>query len=922
MTSKRVRWSIDRVTGELIEELLGVWGEGCDLTYCIDVLAVELARSPWAGSQYEAEICVQLQRKLGSSYRELPDLLRWYLADEQVAFRASIRLRMTPHTTVEPERLQKREEYRGLRELALADLLDVLGRDFRRSEEYWESELSEWIPRDEFQALQARFVEEWAQKRGLDHLPDEEQLSAIGSTWKNTIVVARAGSGKTDTIVNRCLFLIDRCGVPPESVLVLAFNAQAAAVARDRIASMLSGPQPHVMTFHALAHAVVKPSEQLLADESDRRPVLSRVVQGCIDEYRRGAGYDLIRDLMMSRYRGDWTRIEHGGFNLEKQELYRYRLGLQRESLAGDYVRSDGEKVIANFLFEHDIPYIYEKPFYIGGVTFRPDFYLTEQKIVIEYFGMLGDPDYDELTADKKTMWSRRPERFVGIDRTDHGSLVAELKSRLVGMGVPVRRLPEREIWRRIEMRAIDRLTKAVTAFLSRVRSRGWLPEDLRRQIEIHETAVPDESVFLSLALEIYARYLAICGRRGLDDFSGLIMRATDALKSGKTRFESRWSSGDLARLRYVMIDEYQDFSPVFNDLTDEIIRASGANLCAVGDDWQSIYGFAGADHVYFGEFESRTVNSRRLYLSTNYRSLGAIVQAGNAVMSGNGRRGRTKLGGGRVLLADTGNLELSEPELEHWRGDRLTAGLCRIVRRELAAGRHVAVLSRTKKAVEQTIRKIHEQLPDFQQEMVSGCTAHNFKGQQRDSVVILDASARKFPMLHPDSLFVRIFGEEVEDTIEQERRLFYVAVTRARSNLFFLLDDTQMSPFLEDIERTGLLEYLDWTEWDLSDSPVRGTQIIVKNRTTRGGGTWHIKHALATTQFRWSAARRCWWRQVPEDSLECEAFLAAAEWIVDADAVEVLFVRNGRVPVVYHVDGGIARYVSGADELDCPMDR
>ncbi|MHC5732844.1 MAG: PDDEXK family nuclease, partial [Nostoc sp.] len=88
--------------------------------------------------------------------------------------------------------------------------------------------------------------------------------------------------------------------------------------------------------------------------------------------------------------------------------MLRYRRSLPREGLDGNYYKSFGEKVIANFLLEHNITYKYERNFWWDGINYRPDFTIVtgeNQGIVIEYFGLEGDPDYDIMSEQKREYW-------------------------------------------------------------------------------------------------------------------------------------------------------------------------------------------------------------------------------------------------------------------------------------------------------------------------------------------------------------------------------------------------------------------------------------------------------------------------------------------------------------------------------------
>ena len=95
------------------------------------------------------------------------------------------------------------------------------------------------------------------------------------------------------------------------------------------------------------------------------------------------------------------------GYGPEAREILRYRRSLGRVTLDGTYVKSFGEKVIANFLFEHDIEYKYEWRFWWDGRNYHPDFTIftgARGGIIIEYFGMAGDPYYDFFLTTSNVM--------------------------------------------------------------------------------------------------------------------------------------------------------------------------------------------------------------------------------------------------------------------------------------------------------------------------------------------------------------------------------------------------------------------------------------------------------------------------------------------------------------------------------------
>lgn len=203
--------------------------------------------------------------------------------------------------------------------------------------------------------------------------------------------------------------------------------------------------------------------------------------------------------------------------------------------------------------------------------------------------------------------------------------------------------------------------------------------------------------MFLDLALPLYAGYLNRLSATGEEDFDGLMLRAGQAVAGGVTKFQRKLNSGDISLLRYICIDEFQDFSNLFYRLLVAIRSVNPeVELFCVGDDWQAINGFAGSDLKFFNSFEDYIGKSRRLYISTNYRSANSIVAIGNSLMSGLGKSASSyKKSSGKVLLS---NLNLFEPSLiesERHPGDILTPAVLRVTNNALATGLDVVLLSR-----------------------------------------------------------------------------------------------------------------------------------------------------------------------------------------------------------------------------------
>ncbi|MDK2410267.1 UvrD-helicase domain-containing protein [Aphanizomenon sp. PH219] len=471
----------------------------------------------------------------------------------------------------------------------LQNIKDEFENNFLNADNFYQLHCNEYISFQEYKSEKSKYIQNWV-KTNLNFSHDLEQAAAIGTVENHIQVIARAGSGKTSTLVNRAIFLQKHCGIAPGEMLLLAFNRKAAEEIRESLKLQLQNSVPHAMTFHALAYALVHP-ENILFDEPDGEQKQSRALQIVINDYLRDTiFYAKIRDLMMAAFHEDWERIISGGYDKTPEEMLRYRRSLPREGIDGKYYKSFGEKLIADFLFEHGIKYKYERNFWWNGINYRPDFtILTGEKegIVIEYFGLEGDPDYDDMSHEKREYWANRPNwQLIALSPRplkDQGAEVfcELLKDKLENLGIQCNPLSEETIWSRIKDRSIDRFTTVVKGFIQRCRKLSLTSEELGQIIYKHECVSKIEKQFLDLAYRFYKSYLRCLEDRGEEDFDGLMQKAVEVLASGQTIFRRKSGVGDLKSLRYIMIDEYQDFSELFYNLIEAIRKQNPVeNYC------------------------------------------------------------------------------------------------------------------------------------------------------------------------------------------------------------------------------------------------------------------------------------------------------------------------------------------------------
>ncbi len=856
-------------------------------------------------TETEQEIITQLQELLSrTEWERLPELISLRHSGQLEELESDRKRRQEQEELLvrkrheEEERQRQEQEVKEKKSVLLQRIRTAFESDFLSADKHFQTDPDRHLlPDVEYSELKSKFLQEWAKKH-LDLDLDLEQATAAATFGGDTLVVARAGSGKTRVLVSRALFLQEHCSVSPNQILLLAFNRDAASEMKRRLEKHLGDNLPYVMTFHALAYALVHPDEELLYDDPASKTLkLSQEIQRIIDEHLKSEqDRTKIRDLMLMHFRDDWERIVSGRFDLPAQEFVKYRESLTRETLNGEYVKSFGEKLIANTLFRYGIEYKYQRSFRWNGVNYKPDFTIFcpgSRGVIIEYFGARDDPDYDKMDDQKRRFWkSMKGWTFLEFSPRDIAGGAEEFSQELIRIltakGVTGRYRSDEEIWQIIRDRAVDSFTNAMKSFVNRCRKTNLSADELNNLIASHASITESERLFLELASTIYSEYLDRLRLKQKQDFDGLMWEAIKCVEKGQTQFSRnrRRECGDLRALRFVLVDEFQDMTETFYRLLKGIscVNPSVEFFC-VGDDWQAINGFAGSDLKFYQNFEEMFRSPSRVVASTNYRSPIQVVNIGNALMRGKGTPAKpNKSETGYVRKGSFSDFTPNAEEQKHHNGDEATPAVLRIVQRLLAAGDNVVLLSRRNgvpwyvdynsprakdlDALEQFAEHVRSFFPKEDRKRISVSTVHKYKGREKDAVILLDAQKGSFPLIHPDWIFLRVFGDDLERIVEEERRLFYVALTRATRALIILSESSEReSPFLRDIQAKIDLQPISWSELP-PISFKKGPMIEV-----RISNAYQIRDQLKKVGYRWNDEHKYWYKSFYLGEFDWKAF-------------------------------------------------
>ena len=722
--------------------------------------------------------------------------------------------------------------------------------DFIKSKSFYD-ENQNFIKKSEYLELKSHWIKEYLKTVWSIDI-NEEQANAIAKESQNVLITARAGSGKTRTIACRAIFALEQENINPEEIMILAFNKKAAEEISSRIDLDLNYKKFNkrtARTFDSLAYGIINPNEDILIDDSNNQ--LTKFIQNLYTN--KNIWNENFKEKIYKLYRAD----NQTGFlkGLSKNTLHVYYRNERKITLDNIKVKSNGEKWIADFLFEHNISYKYEKVLTQHNFRlYKPDFTIfdndSKQEIILEHWGIDENdklkqvPEYWIKTWDdyyKEMEWKRGLCNQKGkilvetsiVDLNNGRKNFEELlKNRLESVGIKCKKLSKEEILDKIEHRYKDKIALGFANFIQRAEKEDFKPKDIKSKINNIVLSQRNKE-FIELAVILYDEYQKKLKEEKKTDFGNIMIRAID--KIDKTKGECKITIGEktikIKDIKFLLIDEFQDFSKLFYKMVSAIKKYNPAlKLFCVGDDWQAINGFAGSNLEYF-KFENFKnlfgTNSEYGALTYNYRSTPSIVDAGNNVMKGFENPAKAfkseKSGGVSIIYIDNTDFNIHNKEDSQYMFDseykkyfsthhRYFKECYKIIENNL--DKTFIIMHRTNCLCQyydlyefknELIRLLYKNTGNNFENKIRIDTVHKSKGAEADIAIILECTNDNFPLIHPDSERNFIFGnsikEIIKDFLNEEKRLFYVAVTRAKEQVYFLTEKHNESEYLKYVK-------------------------------------------------------------------------------------------------------------------------
>ena len=648
---------------------------------------------------------------------------------------------------------------------------------------------------------------------GVESRPlTDEQARAVICFDNRVQVVAAAGSGKTSTLVAKAAYAIERGLVAPERMVMLAFNKDAAEELQQRTAHAFQrlGMQDagvEACTFHALGR-------RLIGEATGRMPEVPGWAVDATQGFEKLAALiDALKDRS-EHFRTQWDmfRLVFGrdlpatGAALAAEGWDADGQGYLR-TLQGERVRGIEACVIADWLFYNGVRYVYQ-----GHERFDAGTDAVQRSSVQFHYPDAG-LDHAHLGAgsgDSGKAYSaqRHAARVAGrllqtnAGQLRNGELFAQLGDALAAAGVALDPHPDRELpdggARPMEHAELIALLRT---FIGHAKSNGLGLHDLAQRLR----ALPEDRfkhryrLFLALLTPILQAWDDALVAEGGIDFEDMLNQAAEHLEQGRAR----------SPYQLVMADEFQDASRARARLCRALVQAPGSYLFAVGDDWQSINRFAGADVSVMTGFVAWFGQGQVLKLEQTFRCPQALCDVSSRFVSRNPAQMAKQVRSasaahGPVLQAFQ---VTSREQLRDAVGQHLQQLQRQLLAGEIAPGRDgrlsVFVLGRYN--ADRAYLPADWQSRFGQHLDVRFLTAHRAKGAEADYVLLPGMLERGFPNARADDPVLALAMPHADGfPLGEERRLFYVALTRARRAVAMFTVQGRRSPFLDELVNDG----------------------------------------------------------------------------------------------------------------------
>ena len=679
---------------------------------------------------------------------------------------------------------------------------------------------------------------------------DDDQRKVILTDEDYCLVIAGAGAGKTTTVAAKVKYLVEKKNVDPNQILIISFTNKAVGELKDKINKDLKIECP-ITTFHSAGNAILRKKTDEKLNIVEGGFLYNTVKDYFLNKMKDKRSADNIvlffGSYFDSQYEGDnkqefLNHIVKSDFSTLKSNLNEYQYSFveknsnKKVTLNNEIVNSAQEVQIANFLYLNGIDYEYEPnyPYYIfmSKKRYTPDFLIKQngKQYYLEHFGISENGENNKYTKEELEKYKKSINDKILIHKkhntkliytfsqyNDGRNLLDHLQQLLNENNIELNPKPSQEVLEKLtsiqENKYVSKMVYLICDFINNFKVNGYTEEQFYDFIRT--TKSERTKLFLEICRECYLEYQKALVRNNAVDFQDMINEAARALRDVATLKQK-------LDFKYIIIDEYQDISRQRFDMAKELSKVTNAKIIAVGDDWQSIFAFSGSDVTLFTQFCEKMGYGEELKITRTYRNAQEVIDIAGGFIQKNDAQIKKSLISPKhiedpviVVSYDDSPIRKEQTVKDggplHQMAKALEYAVSEIVSKFgekssiLLIGRYGydgTQLARTRLFDYKDGNKVVS--TKYPNVTIDFLTAHSSKGLGYDNVIIINAkdAVYGFPSkIEDDPVMKLVIKQHNEIEYAEERRLFYVALTRTKNRVYLIAPEKHPSQFVLEIK-------------------------------------------------------------------------------------------------------------------------
>ena len=597
---------------------------------------------------------------------------------------------------------------------------------------------------------------------------DSEQKQVVLDGSRYLMVIAGAGSGKTTTLAAKVKYLVDVKKIRAEDILIISYTNKAV----NELSSMINKKfniNAQICTFHHYAYTLIKEDENFKITTNGKQIIKEYILSTTLHQ-------NSTKNVFLCVYKMYLSTILHS-FPQNLLLEYMFSTGEIDKNIKKTITELEMLWINYNIIVEYNYYHFQTNTYFFCILK------IVNETIYVDY---VSKNDIKKLFEINRKKYYAYKNKLKYLCIYSNESILEKVKEFCKKNEINLKRNRRKD-----KINNIFLSSKLINMFISDI----YTFILLCKRNNIKEVNCTNKKLRLFLN-EVYSYYQNKLKEKHSIDFEDMIIMATNKLKNNK------------AYPKYIIVDEYQDISYERFLFLKKIIEFSKSNLIVVGDDWQTIYSFAGSNINLFLDFKKilGTSDVKIIKINKTYRNSQELINiAGNFIM-------KNDLQIKKNLLS---NKSLSNPiKYFYYSNNKEKIKKLKLILDKIYnqnKNLKVLLLLRYKFDINFLINQkdfilkenslIYKKYPNMH---ISYMTVHASKGLGYDEVIIVnnEDGLYGFPSNKEDSLFIKLLDNRTKkDILDEERRLFYVALTRTKNNVYLLINKNNPSIFIKELK-------------------------------------------------------------------------------------------------------------------------